>query len=166
MRLTIPLVNKWWSKYSWVVVQSSENYSLGDDLIEFPCGRNLFTGEKVSELSLFAVIFYTTFITWQDWSLFWNIRRRHWRSSVKKGFLIDFAKLLGKHLCQRLFLNKFTGLRSAILFKKRLWQKCFPDNFVKFRRTPFLQNTSGWLLLDYVFRLWNNFPMSECNLVT
>ena len=39
------------------------------------------------------------------------------------------------------------GLRSATLLKKRLWHKCFPVNFVKFLRTPFLQNTSGWLLL-------------------
>ena len=29
----------------------------------------------------------------------------------------------------------------------RLWHKCFPVNFAKFLRTPFLQNTSGWLLL-------------------
>ena len=29
-------------------------------------------------------------------------------------------------------------LRPATLFKKRLWQRCFPVNFVKFLRTPFL----------------------------
>ena len=33
------------------------------------------------------------------------------------------------------------------MLKKRLWHRCFPVNFVKFLRTPFLQNTSGWLLL-------------------
>ena len=32
-------------------------------------------------------------------------------------------------------------------FKKRLWHKCFPVNFVKFLRSLFLQNTSGRLLL-------------------
>ena len=32
--------------------------------------------------------------------------------------------------------------------KKRLWHKCFPVSFAKFLRTFFLQNTSGWLLLD------------------
>ena len=31
--------------------------------------------------------------------------------------------------------------------KKKLWHRCFPVNFVKFQRTPFLQNTSGRLLL-------------------
>ena len=45
------------------------------------------------------------------------------------------------------FLNKVVGLRPATLFKKRLWRRCFPVNFAKFPRTPFLQNTSGWLLL-------------------
>ena len=31
---------------------------------------------------------------------------------------------------------------------------CFPVNFEKFLRTPFLQNTSGGLLLDIVFILY------------
>ena len=39
------------------------------------------------------------------------------------------------------------SLRPATLLKKRLWQSCFPVNFVKFLRTPFLQNTSQRLLL-------------------
>ena len=37
---------------------------------------------------------------------------------------------------------------SATLLKKRLWHRYFPVNFVKFLRTPFLQNTSGRLLLN------------------
>ena len=36
-----------------------------------------------------------------------------------------------------------TMLRHATLVKKRLWHRCFPENFVKFLRAPFLQNTSG-----------------------
>ena len=31
----------------------------------------------------------------------------------KKGVLENFAKFAGKHLCQRLFFNKATGLRHA-----------------------------------------------------
>ena len=34
----------------------------------------------------------------------------------------------------------------STLLKKRLWHRCFPVNFAKFPRTPFLQNTSGRLL--------------------
>ena len=37
----------------------------------------------------------------------------------------------------------------ATLRKKRLWQEFFPVDFAKFSRTPFLQNTSGRLLLSY-----------------
>ena len=33
--------------------------------------------------------------------------------------------------------------------KKRLCHKCFPVNFAKFLRTPFLKNTSGRLLLFF-----------------
>ena len=66
----------------------------------------------------------------------------------KKGVLKTFAKLTGKHLCQSLFFNKVIGLMSATLLKKRLWYRCFLVNFVKFLRTPFLQNTSGRLLLE------------------
>ena len=34
------------------------------------------------------------------------------------------------------------------LLKKRHWHMCFSVNFVKLLRAPFLQNTSGWLLLE------------------
>ena len=60
-----------------------------------------------------------------------------------KGVLRNFKKFTRKHLCLSLFFNKVAGLRSATLLKKRLWHRCFPVNFVKFIRTPFLQNTSG-----------------------
>ena len=59
----------------------------------------------------------------------------------KKSVFRNFAKFTGKHLCPSLFFNKVAGLRPATLLKKRLWHRCFPVNFVKFLRTPFLQNT-------------------------
>ena len=71
----------------------------------------------------------------------------HQRCSRKKGVLINFAKLIGRHLCQSFFLDKAAGLRPATLLKKRLRHICFPVNFVEVLRTPFLQNTSGRLLL-------------------
>ena len=40
------------------------------------------------------------------------------------------------------------GIRSATLLKKRLGHRCFPVNFAKYLRIPFLENTSGLLLLD------------------
>ena len=76
-----------------------------------------------------------------------SYRSSHRRCSVRKDVLRNFEKFTGKHLCQSLFFNKVVGLRPATLLKKRLWHRCFPVNFAKFLRTPFLQNTSGWLLL-------------------
>ena len=60
----------------------------------------------------------------------------------KKALLKNFAKSLGKHMCQSLFLNKVAGFRSATFLKKRLRHRCFPMKFTKFLRTLFLQNTS------------------------
>ena len=64
----------------------------------------------------------------------------------KKGVLKNFAKFIGKHLCQILFFNKVTGLRPASLLKKRPWHKCFPANIAKFLKALFLWNTLGQLL--------------------
>ena len=81
--------------------------------------------------------------------------------SVREGVLRSFAKFTEKHFCQFLF-NKVAGLTGKVgarpwggtqdaspanLLKNRLWHRCFPVNFAKFLRTPFLQNTSGQLLL-------------------
>ena len=62
-------------------------------------------------------------------------RSSHRRCSVRKGVLRNFAKFAGKRL------------RPAALLRKRFWYRCFPVSFAKCLRTPFLQNTSGWLLL-------------------
>ena len=56
----------------------------------------------------------------------------------KKGVLRNFAKFTGKHLSKRLFFNKVADLGPATLSKKSLCHRCFPVNFAKFLRTPFL----------------------------
>ena len=68
----------------------------------------------------------------------------------KKGVLRNFTKFIGKHLCQSLLFNRVAGLRPTNLLKKRFWHRCFPVNFVKFQRTPFLIEHLWWLLLKYV----------------
>ena len=70
----------------------------------------------------------------------------------RKSVLRNFAKFTRKHLCQGLFFNK---VAATALLKKRLWHRCFPLNFAKFLRTPFLQNTSRQVLL--LSRLLKNF---------
>ena len=62
---------------------------------------------------------------------------------LKKGVLKKFPKFTGKHLCQSLFFYKVAG---CDFIRKILWLRCFPVNFTKFLRTPFLQNTRGRLL--------------------
>ena len=59
----------------------------------------------------------------------------------KKGVLRNFVKFTGKHLCQNLFFNTAVGLRLA-------WHRCFPVNFAKFLRTPFIIEHLWWLLLN------------------
>ena len=76
----------------------------------------------------------------------------------KKGVLRNFTKFIGKPLYQRLFFKKVAYRRPATLLKKRLWHRSFPVNFVKFLRTPFLQNTS-WRLL-FLFYL-NDFDLAS-----
>ena len=77
---------------------------------------------------------------------------------MKKGILRNVTKFTGKHLCQGPFFNKFAGLRPATLFKRKLLHSCFPGNFAKFSRTPFLQNTSGQLLLCFMeFSDWESY---------
>ena len=73
-------------------------------------------------------------------------RNNHRLCSVRKSVLRNFAKFKGKHPCQSPFLIKLQASLSTFL-KKRLCHRCFPVNFVKFLRTPFLQNISGRLLV-------------------
>ena len=77
------------------------------------------------------------------------VRSSHWRCSVKKVLLKNFAKSTGKSPVLSIFFNKVAGLRSATLLKKKLWHRCFPVNFAKFLRTPFVQNTSTSGRLSY-----------------
>ena len=66
----------------------------------------------------------------------------------KKCVLRNFTKFTGKHLCQSLFFNKET----FSLLKKRLWHRCFPVDFAKFLKTPFLTEHLRWLLLTCAFK--------------
>ena len=96
-----------------------------------------------------TILNFYQFLIFYPLKRFSLIRSNHQRYFIKKGVFRNFAKSPGKHLWQSLFFNTVAWLRPATLLKKRLWYRCFPVNFVKFLRTPFLQNTSGWLLLFF-----------------
>ena len=76
-----------------------------------------------------------------------NVKSNRPEVFSKRGVLRNFAKFKGKHLCQSLFFIKVAGLRPATLLKKRIWHRCFPMNFSKFLRIPFLTEHLWWLLL-------------------
>ena len=79
----------------------------------------------------------------------------------KKGVLRNFTKFIGKHLCQSLLFNK---LQVSTLLIKKIWQRCFPVNFVKFLRTLFLTEHLWWLLM--LMNLWTIFNYLPHNIVT
>ena len=70
-----------------------------------------------------------------------KITKRRSRREVfcKKGVLENFTKFTGKHLCWSLFFNKVAGLRPESILKKRLQQRCFPLNLVKFLKNSFFK---------------------------
>ena len=82
----------------------------------------------------------------------WLFRGNRPEVFCKKGLLRNLTKFTRKHLCQSLFFNKVTGLRSATLLKSRLWHRSFPVNLVKFLRIPFYLEHLWWLLLAIVQR--------------
>ena len=99
-------------------------------------------GRKIQNLTNYFVVslavsdilvgaFSIPFWIWMQISKF---RSSYRRCSVKRGALKNFAnftvkRLRQSHLCQR------------------LRHRCFPVKYAKFLGTPFLQNTSGQLLL-------------------
>ena len=91
--------------------------------------------------SIFYFIFIFVIFICFDWQRWATI---HQRCSMKKSGLRSFTKVTEKHLPQ--------SLGSATSLNKRRWHRCFTVNFAKFLRTPFLQNTSGRLLLNLSLR--------------
>ena len=77
---------------------------------------------------------------------FSNFQKQPPEELYKKRCSQNFCKIYRTHLCRNLFLNKVAGLRAATVLKRRLQQRCF----AKVWRTPFLQNTFGRLLFNFV----------------
>ena len=110
---------------------------------------------------LFTVDMFFLFIrfTWVCFILYIKkfekilLRSSHSRCSVRTGVLRNFTKFTGKHLCQSFFLIKLQTSSLQLYFKKRLWHRCFPVNFVKFLRAPFFLRTSSddWFCLLCIF---------------
>ena len=87
-------------------------------------------------------------------------RSSHRRCPVRKGILRNSAKFTGKHLCQGPFFDKVAP-QPATLLKERPWHMFFHVNFVKFLRTPSLQNTSERLLLQIHVTLCSTYLLND-----
>ena len=59
-----------------------------------------------------------------------------------------------KVFCKKDVHRKTPVPESATLLKKRLWHRCFPVNFEKFLRTPFIIEHLWWLLLVILESFW------------
>ena len=86
------------------------------------------------------------------WALHWLKQRcSMWSKSeylyMRRGFLKKTLVRTAEHFSSGCFCLWISEAAPATLLKKRLWHRCFPVNFAKFRRTSFSQNTSGWLVL-------------------
>ena len=81
-----------------------------------------------------------------------RFRSNHRRCSLEKVFL-EISQNSQENTCAIVF----AGLRLATLLKKKFWHRCFPVDFAKFLRTPFVIEHLWWLLLSIVTRLCRFF---------
>ena len=87
------------------------------------------------------------------------------RCSVKKVFR-EISQNSQKNTCVRVSFS----IKLQVLLKKKLWHRCFPVNFAKFLRAPFITEHLWWLLLfikgretsmmpkDLPLKIWTNNP--------
>ena len=93
----------------------------------------------------FCSLVLMLFLTKTAWSISWPQdcpAYFPWRSRpdafYRKNVLKNFAKFIGKHLCQSQIFNKATDLRPATVLNKRLRSRCALVNFLKSLRTTLL----------------------------
>ena len=70
--------------------------------------------------------------------------------SYKNSCSWKWRKIHKKCLCWSLLFNQVARWRPATLFKKRLYQRSFFENYAKFLITAFWRNTSWWMLLKVI----------------
>ena len=71
---------------------------------------------------------------------------------MKKGVLKNFAKIVGKHLCQSLFFKKVAGLRPATLLKNETLAQVFSCEFCEISKNTFFTERLWTTVSAYRFR--------------
>ena len=72
-----------------------------------------------------------------------NYRSSHWRCSVKKGVLNNFANFTRKHLCWRFLLIKLQSWGSLTWIKRGSNTGVFPWNLRKFSEHMFWRTSAN-----------------------
>ena len=72
------------------------------------------------------------------------------RCYVKKVFR-EISQNSQESTCVRVSVLISRRSEAATLLKKRTWHTCFPVNFGKFLRTPFIMEHLWWLLLSFCY---------------
>ena len=102
-----------------------------------------------------------------------NMQKHPQKMFCKKGVLKKVSQKLQESTCAKVsFFIKLHPQQHqpATFLKKRVWRSCFPVDFGKFLRAPFLQNsseTSVWIKTNLAVQ-WNAkviqiFLLQDCN---
>ena len=118
----------------------------------FNFSQNIYTSFFLFYISkLYEFLFFCLLVDNQVTAFFKKFRNGYFHielSILKKAATRSvLCKKVFLEISQNSFLIQLQASKPPTLLKKRLWHWCFPMNFVKFVRTPFLQNNSGRLLL-------------------
>ena len=79
-----------------------------------------------------------------------SIRSNHQEVFLGKGILKIYSKFIGEYSCQSAILIKFICNFIQITLR----DGCSSVDFLHSFGTPFLKNTSGWLLLIHVLKIY------------
>ena len=115
--------------------------------------RTPFSKDTSGELLLVPALLRPIFLSYKSQSLYWHSKLLFlfciisYLFNEKQPPQVFYKKVLLKILQNS---QKNTCPRLSFL-KKRPWHRCFPVNFAKFFRTPFLQYTSGLRLFNEHF---------------
>ena len=106
------------------------------------CQKNFLSTKLFKNVLLAKYLIYVTVAL-----TCYNLQSQYRSSHSQKKFSIKLIKTHRKTPALESFLKMVSCRNSCSFIKKRLQHSYFPVILAKFLRTPFLQNTSGWLRL-------------------
>ena len=101
------------------------------------------------------------------WFGFQKYRSSRLKMYFRVGVLKNFAMFIEKHLCWRLSLDKYAGLKVCNFIKKRLQHSFFRVKYETFLRTSFFTEHVRLLLLEIshepsLYCIWEQWMGSFC----